>query len=105
MVMQVEDNLAGAGAVIDLHAEVSSPIDKQFADFLHGVGQLRADLRRSAEKVGVVLFGADQKVGWCFGCDVVEDDDVVILIEYSGVGFSFDDLAEDAEHGGKNNLK
>lgn len=36
-----------------------------------------------------------------FGGDVVEDDDVVILVEDLGLGFAFDDRAEDAGHGGK----
>lgn len=47
-----------------------------------------------------MLFGANQQMNRRFGGDVVEDDEVVILIEYFRGDGSFDDLAEDAGHGG-----
>ena len=47
-----------------------------------------------------MLFGADQQMNRRFGGDVVEDDDVVILVEYFRRDGSFDDLAKDAGHEG-----
>ena len=47
-----------------------------------------------------MLFGADQQMNWRFGGDVVEDDDIVILVEYLRWDGSFDDLAKDAGHRG-----
>lgn len=47
-----------------------------------------------------MLFGANQQMNRRFWRDVVEDDDVVILVEYFRRDGSFDDLAKDAGHGG-----
>ena len=99
--MQVKHDLARTGAVIDLDAEVLSPIAEHFANALHGIRKQGANFGWRADEIGEVLFGANQKVNRRFWCDVVEHYDVVILVEdFRGDG-TFDDLAEDAVHGGK----
>ena len=47
-----------------------------------------------------MLFRADQQMNRRLRGDVVKDDDVVILVEYFRGDGSFDDMAEDAGHGG-----
>lgn len=59
MVMQMEHDLAGTGAIVDLNAEVLSPIAEHFADLLDGICKLGADLGRCADEVGEVLFRTD----------------------------------------------
>ncbi len=101
MIVQVKHDLARTGAVIDLDAEVLSPIAEHLANALHGIRKLGANFGRRANEIGEVLFGADQQVNRRFGSDVVEHDDVFVLVEYFRGDCSFDDLAEDAVHGGK----
>ena len=101
MIMQVKHDLAGTGAVIDLDAEVLSPIAEQFADLLHCIRKQGANFGWRTHEIGEVLFRTDQQMNRRFGGDVVEHDDIVILVEdFRGDG-SFNDLAEDAVHGGK----
>lgn len=38
MIVQMKHNLAGAGAVVDLDAEILAPIAEQLADFLDAGG-------------------------------------------------------------------
>ena len=101
MIVQVKHDLARTGAVIDLDAEVLSPIAEHFANALHGIRKQGANFGWRTHEIGEVLFGADQQVNWRFGSDVVEHDDIVILVEDFRGDCSFDDLAEDARHGVK----
>ncbi len=59
MIMQMKDDLARTGAIVDLDAEVFSPIAKHFADLLHGISEFGANFGRRADEISEVLFGTD----------------------------------------------
>ena len=59
MIVQVKHDLAGTGAIVDLDAEVFSPIAKHFADLLHGIREPGAHFGWRADEIGEVQFGTD----------------------------------------------
>lgn len=81
MIVQMKHDLARTGAIVDLNAEVLSPIAEHFADLLHGIREPGAHFWRRADEIGEVLFGTDKQVNRRFGSDVMENDDIFILVE------------------------
>lgn len=84
MIVEVEDDLPGAGTVVDLDPEVLAALAQHLAHLPYRSSQMPMYLRRRTQEILEVLFGADQKMNRRLRRNVMEDDDILVLIEDFG---------------------